>query len=355
MPQISIIVPVYKVEQYLHRCVDSILNQTFTGFELILVDDGSPDKSGRICDEYAQKDNRIHVIHKENGGLSDARNAGLGISTGDYIMFLDSDDYITPDCLYVLCKKDADLVAGTILYSYENGNIINQAERKDEVINKAEFSNKLPDLLGERRLNYVHAKLYNRRIIDENKLLFEDDMLTSAEDTVFNFAFLKYCNNIYVAGKPVHHYMQHSTGLAKKFYEDRYKRFKRLNEYIEHTCEFLSIYNESMRSQINIRKVLSAVWCVDGIENNKNISLKRKKQLLDEIFFDAQLNNAITEVEIDGTEDLTYLLLHGSKKFILYKLSSRFKRKIVVLIYSIMPQFIRRVYRYSKNKKNRDG
>lgn len=97
MPEISVIVPVYKAEAYLSRCVDSILAQTFTDFELILVDDGSPDRSGTICDEYAARDARIRVIHKPNGGLSDARNTGIDASTGDWLMFVDSDDYIAPN------------------------------------------------------------------------------------------------------------------------------------------------------------------------------------------------------------------------------------------------------------------
>ena len=109
---IAVIVPVYKVEKYIHRCVDSILAQTFTDFELILVDDGSPDNCGRICDEYATKDNRVHVIHKENGGLSDARNAGMDyvIHKGEskWITFIDSDDWIARDYLEQLlnlCNK----------------------------------------------------------------------------------------------------------------------------------------------------------------------------------------------------------------------------------------------------------
>ncbi len=102
MPQISIIVPIYKVENYLHRCVDSILAQTFTDFELILVDDGSPDNCGKICDDYAKKDNRIKVIHKENGGLSSARNAGIDIAKGDYLSFVDSDDWIHPQMIELL-------------------------------------------------------------------------------------------------------------------------------------------------------------------------------------------------------------------------------------------------------------
>ena len=112
-PIISIIVPVYKVEQYLSRCIDSILNQTFQDFELILVDDGSPDNCGEICDKYALKDNRIKVIHKENGGLSDARNAGLEIATGEYISFVDSDDVVHPQMytrLYDLLQRtDAEI------------------------------------------------------------------------------------------------------------------------------------------------------------------------------------------------------------------------------------------------------
>ena len=102
MPKISIIVPVYKVEKYLNRCVDSILAQTFRDFELIMIDDGSPDNCGLICDEYARKDKRIQVLHQKNGGVSSARNYGLDIANGEYIMFVDSDDWIHPQMLELL-------------------------------------------------------------------------------------------------------------------------------------------------------------------------------------------------------------------------------------------------------------
>ena len=113
MPTISIIVPVYKVEQYLPRCVDSILAQTFTDFELILVDDGSPDNCGAICDTYAEKDSRVHVIHKKNGKASAARNAGIDICSGEWIAFVDPDDWIHRDylrLLYTAADKDIDVV-----------------------------------------------------------------------------------------------------------------------------------------------------------------------------------------------------------------------------------------------------
>lgn len=108
MPSISVIVPIYRVEDYLTRCLDSILSQTFSDFELILVDDGSPDHCGVICDKYSEKDSRIKVIHKENGGLSDARNKGIDIAEGDYISFVDSDDWIHPQYLELLLKANKD-------------------------------------------------------------------------------------------------------------------------------------------------------------------------------------------------------------------------------------------------------
>ncbi|MCT4287903.1 hypothetical protein CMU71_15445 [Elizabethkingia anophelis] len=110
-PLISVIVPVYRVEEFIHECVDSIIAQSFSNLEIILVNDGSPDRSGEICDEYAQKDKRIKVIHKANGGLSDARNMGLSVATGEFISFVDSDDIINPDFIQILYTNigDADL------------------------------------------------------------------------------------------------------------------------------------------------------------------------------------------------------------------------------------------------------
>lgn len=103
-PLISVIIPVYKVEKFLHRCVDSVINQTYKNLEIILIDDGSPDNCGNICDEYAKKDTRIKVIHQENQGLSGARNSGLNIAKGEYIYFIDSDDYIKKNTLENMIK-----------------------------------------------------------------------------------------------------------------------------------------------------------------------------------------------------------------------------------------------------------
>ena len=111
---VSVIVPIYKVEKYLNKCVDSIINQSYKNLEIILVDDGSPDKCGEICDKYAEKDSRVKVIHKENGGLSDARNAGIDIAKGDYLLFVDSDDWITSNICEVLIKNANDNLSDII-------------------------------------------------------------------------------------------------------------------------------------------------------------------------------------------------------------------------------------------------
>ena len=124
MAEVSIIVPVYQVEKYIRQCVDSILAQTFTDFELILVDDGSKDQSGQICDEYARMDERVRVIHKDNGGAADTRNRGVDQAVGNYLMFVDSDDYIAPtmvECLYRnIVSQNADIAACNYLYLFDN-------------------------------------------------------------------------------------------------------------------------------------------------------------------------------------------------------------------------------------------
>lgn len=128
MPIVSVIVPVFRVEMFLSKCIDSILAQTFTDFEVILVDDGSPDNCGAICDEYASRDHRIKVIHKSNGGLSDARNAGLDVATGEFICFVDSDDWIEKDLLQdnitLLQQANADMVIFNYQEVYKDNTLL---------------------------------------------------------------------------------------------------------------------------------------------------------------------------------------------------------------------------------------
>ncbi|MBQ6787622.1 MAG: glycosyltransferase [Lachnospiraceae bacterium] len=161
---ISVIVPIYKVEKYLNKCVDGIINQTYTNLEIILVDDGTPDNCGAICDEYAEKDSRIKVIHKSNGGLSDARNVAIDIMQGKYVTFIDSDDYIGTEyiqCMYEALKNtDSDLAICEYAYVREDGTMINRPcnNKKVQVFNQERA---LYELLNMKKYsNSAWGKLY---------------------------------------------------------------------------------------------------------------------------------------------------------------------------------------------------
>lgn len=172
-PKISIILPIYKVEKYLKKCIDSILAQTFKDFELILVDDGSPDRCPEICDEYAKLDQRIRVIHKKNGGLSDARNAGLDIAQGDFVGFVDSDDYVSKQMLEVMYKNivkyNADWVMGNYVRVDQNDCIIHDNNayqiHAERCYSRDEF---IEELVTEHGSFFVIAwsKLYKRDVFE---------------------------------------------------------------------------------------------------------------------------------------------------------------------------------------------
>jgi glycosyltransferase involved in cell wall biosynthesis len=167
---ISIIVPVYNMEGYLDRCMSSILNQTYKNLEIILVDDGSTDSSPKICDDYALKDNRIKVVHKENGGLSDARNAGLKIATGDYIGYVDSDDWIENDMyerMYNACvENDAQLAVCRYFREYDD-KTINDGTKRLEILDKNEILRiYITDKDGYMVYNSVWSKLFKRKLVE---------------------------------------------------------------------------------------------------------------------------------------------------------------------------------------------
>lgn len=158
-PLISVIVPVYKAEKYLHRCVDSILAQTLTDFEVLLVDDGSPDRSGEICDEYAAKDNRIKVYHQENGGVSSARQCGLDHAIGEYVIHADPDDWVEPTMLAELYQKAVEENADMVLCDYWE-----EYRRWQKYVHINILSLYHEDLLRECLLGQIHGSLCNKLI-----------------------------------------------------------------------------------------------------------------------------------------------------------------------------------------------
>lgn len=194
-PLVSVVVPVYNVERYIARCIESILNQTHRNLELILVDDGSPDRSGEICDEYALKDNRIKVIHTPNQGVSRARNTGLDHAAGDYLLFVDSDDWVEPNHVEKLLPVDGeDLVYGGTKF-FRNSVLFSEVVPNAYVAVREEWTLNYSDFLG-RGLNifFIHP-CYRLSLIQEHHLRF-DTGISCGEDGMFNVMFLEYCRKI---------------------------------------------------------------------------------------------------------------------------------------------------------------
>ncbi len=219
VPSISIIVPVYNVEKYLKKCIDSILNQSFQNFELILVDDGSTDSSGEICDEYALKDRRVLVIHKENGGLSSARNEGIKASSAEYVGFVDSDDYISfsmYEFLYNnLIENNADISICGLYNCYEN-NVYPQYSKKEFYLLNNEQALKMA---LEGKVFSVHAvnKLYRKSLFED--VLFPINKLS--EDAFTIPKLLLKSRRVVVNTVPLYFYVHRSGTITTSSYKKK--------------------------------------------------------------------------------------------------------------------------------------
>jgi len=219
--KISVIVPIYKVEDYMQKCIDSILNQSYKNLEIILVDDGSPDNCPKICDEYAVKDERIKVIHKKNGGLASARNAGLKICTGEYISFVDSDDWIEPtmlaDLLDVCLNHNCDCVGFSARMDVDSSNKVDLgystkirggASGKIKIITLNEY---FTDFLNGDKLITAWSRLCKREVcigveFPENRVVCEDGFAALPTfENAKKIAFLE---------KPLYHYIQRKNSLT---------------------------------------------------------------------------------------------------------------------------------------------
>lgn len=217
-PQLSVIVPVYKVEPYLQKCIDSVLAQTFRNLELILVDDGSPDNCPAICDAAAEKDERVVVLHRKNAGLSAARNAGLAAARGDYIGFVDSDDYIAPEMYQTLydamVKNDAQLAVCNYIYVDENGETTGKwvsPIKKEEVLNRVQAMDRLG---GDGSWYYITAwnRLYRKELFENIRFplgkLHEDEYIV-------HYVYWA-CERIVVVPQPLYFYVQRGGSIMRQ-------------------------------------------------------------------------------------------------------------------------------------------
>ena len=221
---ISIIVPIYKAESFLSRCIESVFAQTYRNWELLLIDDGSPDKSGEICDEYALKDSRIRVFHKSNGGVSSARNPGLDNAEGEWISFLDSDDYLQPSFLEKLTGyySTAELIiSGSKRFGYEDTEYYIP---QDKLYSKSEFVNGIfkrdPALnVIFCTISYPWGKILKRDIIIHHQLRFNESMKLS-EDTCFMLEYLSHCTNIQMVNGGAYMYFVPGNRIYKMTYAE---------------------------------------------------------------------------------------------------------------------------------------
>ncbi len=214
-PLISVIVPIYNVENYLERCLQSILNQTYRNLEIILVDDGSKDSCGEICDNFQKKDKRIKVIHKENGGLSDARNKGLDIATGEYISFIDSDDWIDLETYEISMKKmeecHAQIVAFNVLWVYDGKEFTPDLSAEYEIMDSEQA---ILTTVGNTKVRTTAwNKLYRADLIEDFR--FIKGKLN--EDEFFTFKILDRAKTIVYLHRECYYYFQRSNSIMGKY------------------------------------------------------------------------------------------------------------------------------------------
>ena len=239
---ISIIVPIYNVEKYLNKCVESILKQTYDNLEIILVDDGSLDNCGNICDEYAKKDSRIIVLHKTNGGLSDARNKGINIAKGKYIGFVDSDDYIDNDMfeiLYNLCKNNNADISMISYKEIENEIIINENSNYTNKVFKYNNIEAIKELLKDEKIkNYAWNKLYKKELFDG----IEYPIKMAYEDVGTTYKLFEKAKKIIWYDIPKYNYIRRGTSIVSK------NTYKNLKDFIDLSYQRYNYFENSIYS-----------------------------------------------------------------------------------------------------------
>lgn len=231
--KISVIVPVYNSEKYLHKCIDSVRNQTYLDFELLLINDGSTDRSGEICDEYAVKDKRVKVFHKENGGVSSARNIGLDNAKGKYIVFVDSDDWIEETYLENFFILDKDLETALVLQGFirelKNGDF-----RKHLLPNRVFYAKEYSELFYSikliRKWPFIASKLFSSEIIKNNFIRFDED-ITYGEDLLFILDYLLFSEKVILVNN-ANYYYTYQEGSLSRFYYPYESENKRLESII---------------------------------------------------------------------------------------------------------------------------
>ncbi|MEX2461044.1 MAG: glycosyltransferase family 2 protein [Paenibacillaceae bacterium] len=251
LPKVSVVVPIYKVEKYLKRCVNSILNQTYSNLEIILVDDGSPDQCGEIAESYAKGDHRVQVFHKDNGGLSDARNVGMQYVTGDYTLFVDSDDWLERKMVEEMVNRSvqykADIVQVAFYYAFDNYLQLDNrhyASDGDPIV----LDNKLlmfELVINEKVKNFAWGKLYKTNLIKD--IFFKKGVLF--EDVFWAHRVMHYVNTYVILHQPMYYYYQRSDSIIATYTPRNFDIIKGLKERHSFIEKFYTeLTNESYKT-----------------------------------------------------------------------------------------------------------
>lgn len=279
---VSVIVPIYNVERYLRKCVDSIINQTYKNLEIILIDDGSPDQCGKICDEYKNIDSRIVVIHKENGGLSDARNAGLKVMRGAYVIFIDSDDFFEHNAIEVMVtmseKYNADLIIADICSVNERGEILSKGNRQYNFRNESIFSpEEAANVFAE--LDWgAWNKLYKKNVHEE--IYFPKGKIH--EDEAIMFEIFHKCHKIVYTNYRLYNYLKREGSITSASYS--LKKMDWFEAWVNN-LKYVQKYFPECEKMVMKKLVMVAIYNLDnllkmtGSEVEKAISIIRKELL----------------------------------------------------------------------------
>ncbi len=330
--KVSVVVPVYKVEKYLKRCVDSILNQTLKEIEIILVDDGSPDKCGEICDSFAEIDNRIKVVHKSNGGLSSARNAGINVASGEYIGFVDSDDDIDINMYEKMysaaLKHKVDFVMCDYQRILENNNSFNKSLSIDSGFYDKDKIKKdiFPSLIMGSNIDYgpllsVWHCLYKRKFLTDNSITFADDVKWS-EDNLFSAIVGYKCNSFYyLKTEYLYHYYSNPGTITTSYRAGAWNVYCKMNEYLHNFFDLITDYDFSQ--QLKTHMLYYACNCLgmasklpeEKALQEMNIVLKSKE--LKKAFEYLHLSNVSAKLRLQ-----LFLMKHRKAK-VLYKIYNK--------------------------------
>ncbi len=327
-PLISIIIPVYNVEEYLAKCLESVINQTYKNIEIICVNDGSTDNSLEILNTYAQNDNRIKVIDKDNDGISSARNTGIKVMNGEYIMFVDSDDWIDIEtcehAINTIIEYRVDVVMWSYTREYENNSIPKKIFDQDILFSEIETKSKIyRRFFGLYDFELAHpenadavvtvwGKLYKASLIKNNNIEFINTKeIGSCEDALFNIHMFKYVKNVYYINKYYYHYRKSNSSFTMNYKNDLYLNWHNLYTLMERHIKENDLDDSFEKSLLN-RKALNMISLGLNISSS-NLSFFNRRDELKKIIDNSEIRYAIEQL------DLKYFPIHWKVFFFLMK------------------------------------